>query len=149
MSLTTIRTQIKTLIEAVSGIGNVYDYERYCNDWATYKDIFVKNDKVNTWDIKRERFSSSSHGGSGGVTDRTFDFAIRGFYALNDALASEKTFQDLTDLVLAKFENNPDLNGIAHIVHQPIIGDFSIGKLGDVLVHIVTIHLSIDDRITS
>ena len=147
MSLSTVRTKIKTLMEAVTGIGTVYDYKRYVNDWETYKNLFVKDSKVNTWEIQRTTGESESYGGSGGRENRTHNFIIRGFYAIDDKLASEKTFQDLTDLVVTAFRDQPTLSGIANIVNFPITWTFSDGKLGDVLVHIVEINLSVEERI--
>ena len=146
MSLSTVRTKIKTMVEAVPGIGTVYDYKRYVNAWDTYKDLFVKSDKVNTWEIQRDEFSIDPHGGSGGVADEPHEFVIRGFYAVNDKLASEKTFQDLAQLVAQAFRDKPTLDGVANIVNFPVTGTFSAGKLGDVLCHIVEIKLSVEER---
>jgi len=147
MSLTLIRTQIKTKLEAISGVEKVYDYKRFCSDWATYKDLFVKDSKVNTWEIERKSFSKMPRGGSGDVEDTVHDFVIRGFYSFYDALATEKTFQDLVETICANFINDPTLGGKAQMVHVPITGEFITGKLGDVLVHIVNINISIEDRI--
>ena len=147
MSLSLVRTQIKTLIELASGIGTVYDYKRFVNHWESYKDLFIKDSKVNTWEIQRVTGDSDPYGGSGGREDRTHNFIIRGFYALSDELASEKTFQDLTDLVINEFRSQPTLNGVANIVNFPITWTFSEGKLGDVLCHIVEINLSVAERI--
>lgn len=146
MTLAAVRTKIKDIIEDVTGIGTVYDYKRYVNQWDTYKDLFVKNDKINTWEIQRTDFSIDPHGGSGGVADEPHEFIIRGFYAVNDKLASEKTFQDLAQLVAQAFRDKPTLDGIANIVNFPITGSFSEGKLGDVLSHIVEIKLSVEER---
>lgn len=147
MSLSLIRTQIKTKLEAISGVEKVYDYKRYCADWATYKDLFVKDSKVNTWEIERKSFSRTARGGSGDVEDTIHEFIIRGFYSFYDALATEKTFQDLVETICADFVNDPTLGGKAKIVHIPITGEFTLGKLGDVLCHIATINISIEDRI--
>lgn len=147
MSLVLIRTQIKTKLEAVSGVENVYDYKRYCNDLATYKDLFVKDSKVNTWEIIRNSFEKSARGGSGDVEDSTHYFTIRGFYSAYDEYATEKTFQDLVEDICASFMNDPTLGGKARIVNMPISGEFSTGMLGVVLCHIVEIKISFQDRI--
>lgn len=146
MSLSTVRAKIKTLIEAVTGIGTVYDYKRYVNDWESYKDKFISSDKLNTWEIQRLSVESSSYGGSGGREDRKHDFIIRGFYGINDKLESEKTFQDLADLVINAFRDQPDLSGVANIINFPITAEFTEGKLGQVLSHIVEIKLSVSER---
>ena len=146
MSLSSIRTKLKTKLEAISGVENVYDFKRYCNDWAAYKDLFVTDSKVNTWEIQRDTFSKTAHGGSGNVQDTENDIVIRGFYSVYDAYASEKTFQDLVDTILESFLNDPTLGGTAEILHVPITGTFTIGRLGNVLCHIVEIKLTIKDR---
>jgi len=147
MSLSLIRTQIKTKLEAISGVENVYDYKRFCSDWATYKELFVKDSKVNTWEIERKSFSRTGRGGSGDVEDTVHEFIIRGFYSFYDALATEKTFQDLVETICADFIDDPTLGGKAIMVHVPITGTFNIGKLGEVVVHTVEIAISITDRI--
>lgn len=147
MSLSAIRTKIKTKLEAISGVENVYDYKRFCADWATYKELFIKSSKVNTWEIERRSFSRVGHGGSGDVEDPTHLFIIRGFYSFYDTMETEKTFQDLVETICASFINDPTLGGTAKIVHIPIEGEFSMGKLGDILCHIVEIRISISDRI--
>lgn len=88
-----------------------------------------------------------ARGGSGDVEDTIHDFIIRGFYSFYDALATEKTFQDLVETICANFINDPTLSGKAKIVHVPITGTFSTGKLGDVLCHVVEININIEDRI--
>ena len=147
MSLSLIRAQIKTKLEAISGVEKVYDFKRFCNAWATYKDLFIKDSKVNTWEIERKSFSRTGRGGSGNVEDTTHEFIIRGFYSFYDILATEKTFQDLVETICADFIDDPTLGGKAKIVHVPITGEFTTSFLGQVLCHVVTINVSIEDRI--
>ena len=147
MSLSLIRTKIKTKLEAISGVEKVYDYKRFCADLATYKDLFIKDSKVNTWEIQRRSFERIGHGGSGDVQDVTHAFIIRGFYSFYDSLATEKTFQDLVETICADFISDPTLGGVANIVNIPITGEFSMGFLGAVLCHVINIEISITDRI--
>jgi hypothetical protein len=147
MSLALIRTQIKTKLEAISGVEHVYDYKRFCSDWATYKDLFIKDAKVNTWEIERKSFSRTGRGGSGDIEDAIHEFIIRGFYSFYDALTTEKTFQDLVETICASFINDPTLGGKAKIVHMPITGEFATAMLGQVLCHVVQINITIEDRI--
>jgi len=149
MSLSIIRSKIKTEIEEVitSSIGTVYDYRRYCNDLATYKDLFIRNAKVNTWEIERESFSRTEHGGSGGIEVPTHNFIIRGFYAVDDSLESDKVFQDsYVEPICQKFMNNPTLDGVCDIILMPVTGVINIDRLGGILVHKVEIRISITER---
>lgn len=149
MSLSTIRAQIKTEIEEVitSSIGTVYDYKRYCNDWVTYKDLFIRNSKVNTWEIERESFSRGERGGAGGIEVPTHNFIIRGFYAVDDSLGSDKVFQDsYVEPICQQFMNNPTLSGVADIITMPITGNIVIKSLGNILCHVVEIRISVTER---
>jgi len=149
MSLSIIRAKIKDLIEEVItvDIGTVYDYKRYCNDLATYKDLFVRDKKINTWEIERNSFSRTEHGGAGGIEVPTHDFTIRGFYALDDSLESDKVFQDsYVEPVCRKFMNNPTLSGVCDILVMPVAGTITMVRLGLVLCHSVEIRFSVIER---
>ena len=147
MSLSLIRTKIKTKLEAISGVENVYDYKRFCADLATYKDLFIKDSKVNTWEIERKSFESNGIGASGEVEDVIHTFIIRGFYSFYDELATEKTFQDLVETIRNSFITDPTLGGKAKVIHIPITGEFSMAFLGSVLCHRCEIEIIIEERI--
>jgi len=54
MPLAEIRTQIKTILEGVSGIGIVHEYERWAADWKGFLDLFKDaNGWINGWSITR------------------------------------------------------------------------------------------------
>ena len=146
MSIQSIRSKIKTLLKAVTDIGQVYDYKRYSNEWASYKELFVKDSRVHVWEIERLDFSVLAHGGTGKVKDTMHNCVLRGFYGFNDQLATSKTFDTLIDSITDVFIQKPDLSGQAKIVHIPIVGKIQMGFLGQVLCHIVEINLSIEER---
>jgi len=149
MSLSIIRAKIKTKIEVVitSSLGTVYDYKRYCNDLSTYRYLFVRSNKVNTWEIERESFTRVEHGGSGGIEVPTHNFIIRGFYALDDNLGSDKVFQDsYVEPIVQQFMNNPTLDGVCDIINMPVTGTITMVKFGGVLCHMAEIKISIVER---
>lgn len=154
MSLDTVRSKIKTLIEDVSGIGKVHDYERYTHNWKQYEKLFTKNNKVNVWQIERATFTRFVHATTGptaGVERVIHDFIIRGFYGLSDELASEKAFQNLIEGVCQKFRGYPDLDSTAEMIkmspENPITGSIRKEYLGTVLCHIVEINISIQEKV--
>ena len=154
MSLDAIRTQVKTTIETVSGIGKVYDYERYTHDWKQYNRLFTKNDKLNTWQIERPTFTrwiEATSGASTGVERVVHHLVIRGFYALNDELESEKTFQDLMEAVTQVFRSDATLNSTAETIIEsrsmPMTGTIYKDFLGAVLCHIGEINISIQEKV--
>ena len=149
MSLSLIRTELKTILESVSGIGQVHDYKRYSADWGSYKKLFTKDKKVNEWEIQRDGFSTSPTGSqsrSGKVKDITHRITIRGFYAFNDACASEKTFDTLCDAITDKLIQDQGLGGQAELIGIPIAGEITFNYLGDVLCHMVEIKFEVYER---
>jgi len=153
MSLEAIRNQLKTDIEAVSGIGKVHNYNRYIKDWKSYQREFTKNDKVNTWEIVRTDFNRSVHASSGSQSGEeriNHTFTIRGFYGLSDDLESEKTFQDLVESVCTALRNDPTLSGEAECIYytpeRPVTGRIYHDFLGEVLCHICEITVMIRER---
>lgn len=149
MSLLSIRAALKTLIETVSGIGQVHDYKRYAADWKTYKELFQKGTKVNEWEIQREGFSVEPRGTQavqGKVKDTIHRMVVRGFYSFDDKCASEKTFDTLVDGVTDLFIANQDISQTAEIVGIPIIGDINFNFLGDVLCHMVEVRIEVRER---
>lgn len=118
MSLTIIRTEIKTVLDGITDIGVVYDYERFTTDWDKFKEIFKPPGKsyIRGWTIRREKTAEelSTHEES----DRDYSFKIRGYMSLKDSTATSKTFDDLIETICDTFraliEN--DLNGKADYV---------------------------------
>jgi len=146
MSLSTVRTEVKTLMAATSGIENVYDYRRYTRDYATYKDLFKEGSHINTWEITRPTFTRLVHG-SDAIERVVHDFLIRGFYSLDDKAGSEKVFQDLVETVCQIFRDKPTLEGYAEVVKYPIVGRVYESMFGSVLCHIGEIEVHIQERI--
>ncbi len=146
MSLATVRAQIKTILETISTVKNIYDYQRYVKDWATYKTRFTTDRKVNTWEITRSAFERNVMGSD--ATERVIhEFLIRGFYAVDDSEGSDKVFQDIVESVGQVFRDKPDLNDIAEVIIYPITATIRIDMFGGVLCHVVEITLNVQERI--
>ena len=149
MSLATIRARLKSLIQTATSLTHtVYDYRRYSADLATYEKLFKTGILIHTWEIERQRVERNSHGGSGGVEDMINTIVVRGFYRVNDELASEKTFQDIVDSVCEDFVEDPTLNASAIIIQNPITADITQEMFAHVLCHKAEIILNIQDRRT-
>lgn len=98
-----LRDRLKVILEAVSGIGRVYDYMRHPVTDAEVKSLFVTttSPRLHYWCITlgpdakflEERYPASH-------SRATVTFAIRGYYSLVDADATEKTFINLVEDVL-------------------------------------------------
>lgn len=96
-----LRDRLKAILESVSGIGPVYDYQRHVESEAELKTLLVSGSRLHFWCVTLapdEKFVEQR--GAGNMSKAHVYFAIRGYYALNDANASEKTFIDLVEDVL-------------------------------------------------
>lgn len=110
MSLSSIRTQIKTILEGVSGIGIVHDYERWSADWKAFLTLFQdSNDLINGWMFAREK--TVQRRVTLGEKEKAHIFRLRGVYGLKDEDATEKTFQDLIESNVAAFDADETLSG--------------------------------------
>ena len=146
MSMSTIRAQVVTIVEAVTGIGTVHDYKRHITNWDKYIKESVKSGKINIWEVTIEGYEKGVMGSD--ATERTtYPFLIIGRYAVDDSLESEKTFQSLATLVGEAFRDKPKLQNVAEVVKYPITCDFSDEMYGNVLCHRADIKVNIRERI--
>ena len=113
MSEPVILEQIQVILGAVSGVGVVHDYERWADTWEKFLEHFKTGDgKINGWTISRFKLDEICESSSHDLT--VHHYRIRGHYGLNDAEASERTFQGIVDAVVAAFRANYRLNDTAH-----------------------------------
>jgi len=110
VALSDIRTQIKSVLESVDGIGTVHEYERWSNTWENFLEHFKdSNDRINGWTITRRATPAERR--TMPIVTRRHEFVIRGIYGLNDADESELTFQDLVEAIQDAFEDQYNLGG--------------------------------------
>lgn len=109
MSEATVRAQIKTILEAVDGIGVVHDYERYSRSLAKWLQLMRSEGTVNGWTIHRQ--ATPSERDNMPTIKRLHHFKITGVYELNDATATEKTFQALLEAIYTAFKSQQTLSG--------------------------------------
>ncbi len=147
MGLAQIRTEIKNLLETVSGIGKVHDYERWTNDWRTFLNCFnTDNNKINGWMITRidtrERLQAA-----GAVNIATHTLAIKGYYGLKDNIESEKTFQDLIESIRSTLRTHNNLNGTCLKSYPPQVDVLSPHPYAGILMHQCRIQLKVEEYI--
>jgi len=109
MSEATIRTQIKTILSGVPGIGVVHEYQRWARDWTKFLNQFQDADgRINTWMFSRtvtpEKWLSNVE------YIRVYEYVIRGMYGLKDGDATELIFQGVVDRICAAFRDKATLN---------------------------------------
>jgi hypothetical protein len=151
MSFSSIRSQLVTVLGAVSGIGNVWDYRRHMVYWETFYRDAVKNMEVNNWEISRSENIATIDAVQNSLGSLPYfrynhHIVIYGHMGVNDDNASEKTFQNLVDGVMDGLRTNVLLTGL--IVPM----DFTAPKIeyamwGGVFVHATEIHILAQERV--
>jgi len=99
MSETTLRAGIKTILDATTSIGMVYDYERWAKDWGSFIALFKDktSGKIFGFEITRNGFKLEK------ITKKfkvTHNFVIKGYCGLQDGSASEKFFNAAVEAVM-------------------------------------------------
>lgn len=111
MSIASVRTAIVTRLTSVANIGVVHAYERYANDLARLKALYWSNthNAVRGWYVRRP--ATSETGNVQGRTVEQIRWRIVGLMALDDAAASEQTFDELIEAVRDAFAADETLGG--------------------------------------
>lgn len=147
MSQDTLLAQIKIIVSAVAGIGAVHDYERYSRSMSEWIVLMASGGKTNAWTISREKTDPERDSDKTNRCRHTFK--IRGYYAIDDAGASEKTFQGLVELVRKAFNNKETLNGTA-LVSDPVRVDYvgikELAPESNYFIHTAELSLVADER---
>ena len=151
------RAKIKTVIEAVSGVGSVHDYMRWLNNMNTLKTLFVTNSQLVGWMITMDRIRQVDEGMGGvqgsGTVHVWYEFRVIGVYSVDDSAETEKTFTTLALNVVQALDQNTDLNSNTYgggassdFVSTPCeSGDFGYRMFAGVLVHYVEIKKVIEE----
>jgi hypothetical protein len=156
------RAAIKTLLETVSGIGNVFDSQKDVTNEANFKTSFVKNGVVNVcWFIRGngidDEVGSLKYGSrderniiTHTQTDDSWTITLMYGYKDDITTPSEYPFQLLVDTIQDKFRFIQDLGGeqyeISHPLQRTICGIFAFLS-GTVLCHKAEWRLNVTERV--
>lgn len=148
MSAATIRDDLKDVLNAVTNIGVVHDYERFNNDWTAFLSLFKTDIGGSTvirgWTIAYEGFTPDRANFDPGVL-RAHAFTLRGVLQVDDSAQSEKTAQDLGETVCNALDDNAVLH--SNLYHD--CGQASLLKevrlFGSVLCHYLEIKMTITE----
>lgn len=152
MSFATVRTEIKTLLESVSGIGKVHDFRRHTRFWDDFFERHIADGKVNNWEITRGSFSQEVFAVQNSAGNEPFfhdqhEVSITGYMSLNDENESEKTFQTLIDNIIAKIRVNNQLNNTTILPRQLQVPVIEHRTFGGVLVHFAELTFEAIERV--
>ncbi len=149
MSVAAIRAQIKAVLQGVTDIGQVHDYDRWEIDWGDFLTLFKSTisgtDQIRGWTIHCQS-DGLSYPGTNNVGQFEHLFLLRGYLGLKDATATEKAFDDLVESVQKAFLGNYTLNGSAMNAEPLQVIVKEIRQLSDVLVHYAEIQLRVRER---
>ncbi len=151
MSVAAIRAQIKTILQGVTNIGQVHDYDRWEINWDDFLALFKSTvggvAQIRGWTI-HVHSDGSSYPGTNNVGQFEHLFLLRGYLGLNDSNATEKAFDDLVEAVVKAFMGNYPLNGSAMNAEPPQVTVKEVRQLSDVLAHYAEIQLRVKERAT-
>lgn len=151
MALSTIKSNLKTALEAVTGIGQVHDYIR---NWSgtnkTFFHLFESSKKVHAWQITRRKTPEKGIN-TNNSNERRHEILIFGVYGVNDLNASEKTFQDLIEAICVKLRDEAKqpapLSGAVLRMGWPQVETVEFRFWNGRLVHACDIGLWVDEYI--
>ena len=151
MGFATFRDEVKTTLEAVTGIGRVYDFIRLINHWEEFKQDAVADGRINVWEITRLTLEEELEAPQGQVgVEACFRdahlIAIIGHFSVKDEDESEKTFQDLIDAIVVAFRQNNTLGQTTLIPQQPQVPSIGHEMFASVLCHAVQINFLAIER---
>jgi hypothetical protein len=142
------RANIKTILEAVSNIGVVHDYER----WAVlYDDLLSKfkttisgSDVFRGWTITCEGWDAEFITFPKGVS-RTYSYKIRGYFSLKDADATEKTAIALVEAVCNALDTDTTIHTTNAFSPPAGVDVFEPREFGNILCHYAEITQQISE----
>jgi hypothetical protein len=124
-TVTEIRAAIAAKMNTVADIGRVHDYERWAKRDKDFQDLFLSAGQIRGWIVRRTATRETSPGiGRFVVTHR---WQIRGYMALDDSAASEKTFDALVEALRDAFRSDETLGGL---VASTVLPDGEGGEAG-------------------
>ena len=120
-TVATIRAAILDVLQAVTDIGVVNDFERYTQAMSDLRTQCVTtigaDEQLRGWHIRRLSYRETL------VDSERWSvltqWRIRGFMALSDAAGTEKTFDDLIDAAADAFRADPTLGGVVFSTLNP------------------------------
>lgn len=147
MSLASVRTEVKRVLDGATGIGRTHDYFRRIEsdaDWVTHG---VTAGVGHVWFISLaddEPWLTKRHPANHEIA--TYKVALYGYRVVDDANASEKSFATVVENVVAAFRADKKLGGTV-IESGPLQWrEGGYRMLANVLCHFVRLDLSVTEQ---
>lgn len=154
MSYSTIRTAIKTRMDAISGLGPGYTYERYPSDINPESDTFAtqfqESGALNLYWIDRRSFNDKQPQADDNRRLRRHDVQVKVFQKLVDSAtladASGPAFQDLLETIANNIATGDRTWGSAALTTSlPRVSAISLTRFMGVLCHTATLEFTIEE----
>lgn len=118
MSRQAIHDQLVIILDAVTGVENVYPYHPQQLDPANFISSFREADAtdIQVWSVRRtatRNRSSETHRGQVPIRSalhRYHTFILEGWYSFKAGGTTEDAFNDLLDSIMTAFDNKRSLN---------------------------------------
>lgn len=149
MSEVTVRAKIKTMLEAVTGIGKVYGYRRWANDDGDFISLFkdTTSGRILGWMISREKCAAEYLDNA--EEEATHGYLLQGYMGLKDADQTEILFNALIELVRAKFRLDFSLGDTAEQAGPVSVDLIETRVFGNVLCHCAELRLPVKELFTN
>ena len=136
---------VKAILEGVAGVENVYDRVR---NWQTEKQFRdgarTPGGEIQFWFITREATAAEDLGPR--FTARRHTLAVHGYAGVQDAAASETTFQALVESVVSALGADRKLNETARHSGPARVRAVDFRILSNVLCHHAEIVIAVEDK---
>jgi hypothetical protein len=107
MSETATRALVYAVVNGVSNVGQVHDYERWANDWTTFLDRFKAT--ISSVSVIRG-WTITCAGWTQDHAMRVYTYKVRGYFGLDDSAASEKAAMLIVDAVCQALDISDDFD---------------------------------------
>jgi len=143
-TLSDIKPKIKTIMEGISSVGKIHDYERWTNKYKKFLEFYKPDGqaKINGGEISRTSTTEIQETTGPRYLDE-HTFTIRYYYSVDDSEASEKEADEIIEDIRAEFRNFRDLDGLCqrHTFIQVPVSEPRM--FSNVLVHYIEMNLTV------
>lgn len=149
--LADVRAALAALLAGVTGIGQVHDYFRLVTDEVTAKARFVTGGRLHAWMVTLADDEAYEEALATGARCRRIRarFAVHGYYAVDDADASEKAFETVLQAVIDALREDHTLGGVVIVAMPPRVREFTHRTFATVLCHYTRIELDVHAEVTT
>lgn len=139
-TLADIRNAITTKITGVSGVGKVYDFERFAKAEKDFRTLYESGGRILGWNVRR--ISKTETSGNIGVWVVTNKWQIKGFMSLDDSAGSELVFDGLIEAIGDAFRADETLSGVvaSTALESPDVAGIQVEDAGPVMFAGVLCH---------